>query len=101
MTDEIARIITTTLDIDEVYEQFAAELKKLVEFDRIAIDIIEPDGEEFVVKYTYGEELAGRQKGDAGPVQGNQIQIVVETKETLIRARDTQPIQESVRSPDR
>ena len=82
--DEIARTITTTLDIDQVYEQFAAELKKLVEFDRIAIDIIEPNGEEFVVKYAYGEELAGRQKGDVGPVQGNQLQILIETKETLL-----------------
>ena len=83
--DEISRTITTTLDIDQVYEQFAAELKKLVELDRIAIDIIEPDGKEFIVKYIYGEELAGRQKGDVGPVQGNQLQIVVETKETLLR----------------
>ena len=31
--DEVARIITSTLEIDQVYEQFATEVRKLVDFD--------------------------------------------------------------------
>ena len=37
VVDEVARIITSTLDIDQVYEQFALEVKKLVDFDRMSL----------------------------------------------------------------
>ena len=39
--DEIARIITSTLNIDEVYERFTVELQKLVQFDRINIKLVD------------------------------------------------------------
>ena len=34
---EIGRIISSTLNIDEVYERFAEEVRKLIPFDRIAV----------------------------------------------------------------
>ena len=37
---EIGRIISSTLNIEEVYERFAEEVRKLIPFDRIAIKII-------------------------------------------------------------
>ena len=36
----IGRIIGSTLNIDEVYERFADEAKKLIPFDRVAINLI-------------------------------------------------------------
>jgi DNA-binding response OmpR family regulator len=39
---EIGRIISSTLDMEEVCERFAEELRKLIPFDRIAINIINP-----------------------------------------------------------
>ena len=39
---EIGRIISSTLDIEEVYERFAQEVEKIIPFDRIAINIINP-----------------------------------------------------------
>ena len=38
--DQVARIITFTLEIEEVHEQYATQVKRLVEFDRISIHII-------------------------------------------------------------
>ena len=40
---EIGRIISSTLNIEEVYEHFAEEVRKLIPFDRIAINIINHD----------------------------------------------------------
>jgi len=37
----VARIITSTLNIDEVYEKFALEVKKLVDFDRMNVNLID------------------------------------------------------------
>ena len=36
---EIGRIISSTLNIEEVYERFSQEVRKLVPFDRIGIQI--------------------------------------------------------------
>lgn len=41
--DEVARIVTSTLDIEQVYEDFAREAKKLVDFDRMAINVIDTE----------------------------------------------------------
>ena len=37
---EIGRIMSSTLKIEEVYERFAKEVRKLISFDRIAINVI-------------------------------------------------------------
>ena len=36
---EIGRIFSSTLDIEEIYERFAAEVRKLIPFDRIMVAI--------------------------------------------------------------
>ena len=36
---EIGRLIGSTLDIEEVYERFAAEARKLIPFDRLAVNL--------------------------------------------------------------
>ena len=54
LVDEISRIITSTLDIDQVYEQFAQEVKKLVDFDRVAISVFDNDTATSTIKYVAG-----------------------------------------------
>ncbi len=39
---EIGQVIGSTLDIDEVYERFAAEARKLIPFDRLAVNLHQP-----------------------------------------------------------
>ena len=41
---EIGLIISSTLNIEEVYERFAEEVHKLISFDRISINIVNPEG---------------------------------------------------------
>ena len=52
--DEIARILTSTLEIDQVYDRFTSEVKKLVDFDRIGISLIDQHAGTSIIKFTSG-----------------------------------------------
>jgi len=81
---EIGRIISSTLNIDEVYERFAAETKKLVAFDRIAINIIDADAGTFIFRYASGMIQPGRQVPDVMSLENTQTQKVKESGQTLV-----------------
>ena len=83
--DEVARIVTSTLNIDEVYDQFALEVKKLVDFDRITINIIDQGAQTYLHKYLWGPSQVGRKQGDIMPLEGSWTQQVMQTKQALIR----------------
>ncbi|MBN1102123.1 MAG: PAS domain S-box protein [Deltaproteobacteria bacterium] len=65
---EIGRIISSTLNIDDVYEQFAAEMKKIIPFDRISIGLIDPEQEIYRIAYTSGTDVPDRHQGTAMPL---------------------------------
>ncbi|MCU0562979.1 MAG: GAF domain-containing protein [Desulfobacterales bacterium] len=67
----IGRIITSTLKIEEVYEQFAAEVRKILPFDRIAINIVDADGQTVTTQYVAGLAVDGRDAGDCFAYNGS------------------------------
>ena len=67
VVDEVARIVTTTLDLDKVYEEFATEVKKLVDFDRMSISLWDQHAGIFTMKHTVGQEVPGQHVGDMVP----------------------------------
>ena len=86
---EIGRIISSTLDIDEVYEGFSGEVKKIIPFNRIVINII--DTEKGTVKNVYmaGKKVQDRNVKDIYPLEGSGNAEMVRTKSTLlIQAED-------------
>ena len=85
VTDEIARIITSTLDIHEVYERFAIEVKKLVDFERIAISVIDIANGTYTLKYVSGRKIPARNTGEAQPLAGTISQHLLQTGLTMIR----------------
>ena len=60
---EIGRIISSSLDINQVYDQFSRELVKLVPFDRVAITLVDPARESFSSTYFYGTDIPERRPG--------------------------------------
>ena len=86
VVDEVARIVTSTLDIDEVYEKFALEVKKLVDFDRMSINLINHEAGVHTIKYLAGENPSGRQPGSPRPLEGSRTQHIIETGRTLMGA---------------
>ncbi len=87
---EIGRIISSTLDIQEVYERFAEEVRKLISFDRIAINLINPDEHTLTVAYTTGVEIPERFHRDT-------FSLVGTFTEEVLRTRKSQIIQEEER----
>ena len=81
---EIGRIIGSTLEIEEVYERFSAEVSKLIPFDRINIAIIHPEEATATIAYHTGIEVAGRQAGDVFPLAGSLVEVVVKTRSGVI-----------------
>ena len=60
---EIGRIISSTLNIEEVYERFAEEVRKLIPFDRIALSTSDPESHSSTMAYVLGVEVEDRNQG--------------------------------------
>jgi len=85
VVDEVARIVTSTLEIDQVYEKFAQEMKKLVEFDRVVINVIDLEAGTYTLKYLFGRTRPGRSLGSVTKLADSQNQEVMTTGRTLRR----------------
>ena len=53
---EISRIISSSLDINEVFERFAEAVRKVIPFDRFISILNDSDGESFTARYVTGED---------------------------------------------
>ena len=81
---EIGRIISSTLDIEEVYERFAEEVHELIPFEGIAINIINHKEGTVTVPYVSGIAVPGCQPGDVFPLEGSVTGEVVRTHSSVI-----------------
>ena len=52
----IGQVISSSLDVDDVYEQFAEEVRNLVPIDRIAITVYDPGHRAWNLAYVWGLE---------------------------------------------
>ncbi|MHB8772717.1 MAG: PAS domain S-box protein [Syntrophales bacterium] len=66
---EIGRIISSTLDIEEVYEKFVTEARKLIPFDNLMINLINQEEDVLVITYVSGVDIPQRRQGDRFPFQ--------------------------------
>jgi PAS domain S-box-containing protein len=65
---EIGRIVNSTLNIEEVYPRFAEEVRKLIPFDRITVNTINPDRTSITIAYVFGVKVGDRQEGSVVPL---------------------------------
>ena len=84
---KIGRIISSTLEIDKVYKYFAEEVRKIIPFDRISIDIIQPERSGFSTAYALGNGTEGLRSGAIIPLAGS-------ITEEVMRTRSSQLLQE-------
>ncbi|NWF55743.1 MAG: GAF domain-containing protein [Syntrophaceae bacterium] len=85
---EIGRIICSTLDIESVYQRFSETVRKLIRFDRLAINIIEPDSRTFSIPYVWGTEIPGRRANDSIPLAGTAAEEVFRTRSSLLMRKE-------------
>ncbi|NWF93218.1 MAG: PAS domain S-box protein, partial [Syntrophaceae bacterium] len=65
---EISRIISSTLNIEEVYDRFAEEVRKVLSFDRVSVSIINPDLTSVTITYASGIKVGDIEKGVVLPL---------------------------------
>jgi PAS domain S-box-containing protein len=80
---EIGRIVSSTLDVDSVYERFAQTAGKLLDFDRISINIIDWEKNTVNIAYSWGTEVEGRNSKDMIPFIGSGTEEVFRTRKSV------------------
>jgi PAS domain S-box-containing protein len=80
---EIGRITSSTLNIEEIYERFAGEMHKLIDFERVAMNIIDPEERTFIIPYVSGLQVADRRTGDVIPLAGTGTEEIMRTRSSL------------------
>ncbi len=96
---EIGQIISSTLNIQDIYDRFAEGVRKILSFDRISITTINPDRASFTMAYSFGAEVGGRPVGTVLPMKGPFFEETVNRRSTvLIQTEDEREI--AVRYPN-
>ena len=67
---EIGRIIGSTLDISAVYDQFAAQTKRIIPSDAVAVMNVYSRRRAFTVAYMSGVSIPNRVSGEEYPLDG-------------------------------
>jgi diguanylate cyclase (GGDEF)-like protein/PAS domain S-box-containing protein len=74
---EIGRVIGSRLDINEVYERFAAEARKLIPFDSLIVNLCNIHMDTVSVAYVSGLAFSGRRAGDSFPLRGSVTESIM------------------------
>ena len=93
---EIGRTISSTLKIEDVYDRFAEEVRKLIPFDRISVTTMNPETLTITPSYVAGLQIGGRSPGDVFPVSTSPIyqEMIVRRGGILIQSENEKDLTE-------
>jgi PAS domain S-box-containing protein len=81
---EIGRIISSSLNIDEVYTRFTEEVRKLIPFDRTNINLVDLEKWTFSDAYVMGVDVPARRQRQVVPLSGTYTEEVVRRREGML-----------------
>jgi PAS domain S-box-containing protein len=87
---EIGRILGSTLTIEDVYERFSDEVRKIISFDRITITRIVPEKASVQILYTSGPMVPERKLETEYPLAGTISEKIVHSKKGVAFAPNTE-----------
>ena len=85
---EIGRIVGSSLDIDEIYDRFAAAASKLIPFDRIVISLIDIEADTVTDAYTFGTAVEETPSGHTDRLSETIVAALVQDPEIRIYSED-------------
>ena len=92
---DIGRAVGSTLDFEQVFERVATEVRKLIPYDRLLVNLMKPGNNEFVVAYACGVLNPGRRLWDSYPCKGTTTGVVVTTRAgLLVQPEDAEEIKD-------
>jgi signal transduction histidine kinase len=86
---EIGRIVSSSLVIDEVYERFADQVLKLIDFDRIVITVLDAEGGKGDAYYVRGVEIPALGPGKTHAVEATLTEALVRTRSGIINGSES------------
>ncbi len=92
---EITRIISSSLNIEEVYERFAEEVRKLIEFENLNVSLVNPGKRSVTMTHVSGKPIPGREVGAIIPLEGTATGEVLKTRSSLFIHKEN--LEEAVR----
>ena len=81
---EIGRIAGSTLNLEEVYDRFAQEVRKLLNFDNMTVLLMDPEKNSSTVTHVIGTTVAGREVGTVIPLTGTALEEIHGTRSSLL-----------------
>ncbi|MCH8309370.1 MAG: GAF domain-containing protein, partial [Chloroflexi bacterium] len=81
---EIGQVISSSLNIEEVYQQISDQVSRIIPFDRLSIAIINLETRTSHVAYAAGMDVEHRQLGTVIPFEGSLAGQVVESHAPVI-----------------
>jgi GAF domain-containing protein len=81
---DIGRVISLSLDIDEVYRRFAELVVELIDFDLIQISLLNENGDRFNNAYTAGHETLQAAAQRSARLEGTFTEQVLHSESGLI-----------------
>ena len=81
---EIGRIISSSMDINDVYQDFANQVQKLLSFNRISLSILNKDNKMLTNAYVLGEAMEARGVGETFSMSGTPAEDAILTGETIL-----------------
>jgi len=97
---KIGRIISSTLEIDKVYRSFAEEVRKIIPFDRISVDMIHPEKGGFSTAYALGKGAGSHRSEEIIPLAGSTTEEVMRTRSSLLlQTEDLNEVRNSLSEP--
>jgi len=86
---EIGRIVNSSLDIETVYERFAEQVGRILNFDRIAAARLGPGEGEYTIAHVTGSEIQGLEVGTVWKLDETPFGPILRDGETML-VRDGQ-----------
>jgi PAS domain S-box-containing protein len=81
---EIGRIISSTLNVEEVYERFAEEVRKVIPFDRVSVNTMDPDLTSITIAYAFGVKIGGKEEGMHVTMKSSVYEDIVNRRSSIL-----------------
>ena len=87
---EIGRTVSASLDINEVYESLGEEIRKLIPFDHMSLNLVNHESETETLIWALGIDVPGRRTGDEASLAGALAGEVVRARTPILLEVDTE-----------
>jgi PAS domain S-box-containing protein len=93
---EIGRIVSSTLDLDEVFKSFAEQARELIPFHRLVISLVDESKTTTTDAYVDGQPVTHNPRGNQHPLDGDIKESVVNSNVSL--AANVSDLSDAIRS---